>query len=202
MCSIPPSTKSPISTHILDTARGQPAAGVDVSSTFSNSHLVCGHIFTIFIINDAIGFALQIGWRQLGANTRIRYERRWTLSGIFTAWCIPQWTIQIAFRCGEIFQSNENGHHLSIHWGLYCVLKFFIDWSLNTFRLSTTNRSHSIASRRTATTIYRCFWARMDIQHIVDLNFIIVLFCLGLSNFQVEDWKCVRLLPIILFCQK
>lgn len=31
MCSIPPSTKSPISTHILDTTRGQPAAGVDVS---------------------------------------------------------------------------------------------------------------------------------------------------------------------------
>lgn len=53
-----PNTKPPISTHILDTTRGQPAAGVDVILIDSNVAL---HYFSIqFIWFILLGFIVQI----------------------------------------------------------------------------------------------------------------------------------------------
>lgn len=114
--------------------------------------------------------------------------------------CISMWT--------NISKQRERPPFIhSLRFALrHFVLYRLVINQYPTFCLSTANRSHSIASRRTATTIYHCFWTRMDIQHIVDPNSNIILYFVWdyrTSRYlQTEDWKWRRLLPIIIFCQK
>lgn len=173
MCSLIPSVKSPISTHILDTTRGQPAAGVDVSQLT--------HFIKIYI-------KLQLQTNSIACRrNRFRCSNWWTVTGCWYTRPLQMLTDVVPnsynathsaagdTNCISMWKntSKHSERPPSIHLSKWVHIIFCLvyHWVCTYFYLFYPPlRSHSIVLKRTVTTTYHCCSIPMDIQRIADHN--------------------------------
>lgn len=166
--------KPPISTHILDTTRGQPAAGVGVMNYIFYGFPL---IHPNFIWNDSSFFPI-FRWHYINSSTATgcwstnRSQTRMDVAP--NSYNVMHFEVDV-INCYLLLRNISNPFERLqfIHWlrfGLslksICISFFLI---VN-FEHPPSTRLLSTVSKKLATITYRCCWIRLATQPIVDLN--------------------------------